>query len=178
MEISIPYVAQPGSVGNIFKRIKEAKVPDRFNIDFLSKVLGFTGGPHRQFIPLAKKLGFLGTDGVPTDLYKSFRSPNTLVSGGAMAVGIKRAYSDLYARNENTHNLAKDRLRGLIVEITGLEPKNSIVQKTAQTFEILKNYANFTADISAAENERKEKTNFDKDDSDGDVTGLKLGLTQ
>src|SRR5688500_10230827 len=122
MDVSIPYVAQPGSMSNILKRVKDARTPDRFNADFLSKVLGFTGGAHRQFIPLAKKLGFLGTDGVPTDLYKSFRSPNVSISGAAMAAGLKRAYSDLYARNENVQSLGRDKLRDLVVEITGLEP--------------------------------------------------------
>jgi len=61
----------------IFEKVRHAQTPDRFTADFLQTKLGFRGGNYRQFIPLAKRLGFLATDGIPTDVYKRFRNPAT-----------------------------------------------------------------------------------------------------
>jgi len=67
MAMKLPYVVQPGGIAKIFAKVKHAQTPERFTVDFLQTKLGFRGGNHRQFIPLAKKLGLLGTDGKPTD---------------------------------------------------------------------------------------------------------------
>jgi Family of unknown function (DUF5343) len=44
-----------------------------------------------------------------------------------MLEGLKAAYADLYARNEYVHSLSKEKLRDLVVEVTGLERENQIV---------------------------------------------------
>lgn len=72
MATKLPYVNQPGSMVRILNKIQSAQTPDRFTTDFLETKLGCKGGNYRQFIPLAKKLGLLGSDGSPTDLYKKF----------------------------------------------------------------------------------------------------------
>ena len=68
METKLPYVVQPGSIKKILDKIKDAKTPDRFTTDFLDTKLGFRGGNSRQFIPLAKKLGLLNSDGTDGSL--------------------------------------------------------------------------------------------------------------
>ena len=73
MSTKLPYVVQPGSIAKIFEKVREAQTPERFTGDFLSTKLGFRGGNYKQFVPLAKKLGFLGSDSRPTDIYKRFR---------------------------------------------------------------------------------------------------------
>ncbi len=77
MQTKLPYVVQPGSIKKILEKIKDANTPDRFTTDFLDTKLGFRGGNFRQFIPLAKKLNLLNSDGTPTELYKAFRNPGT-----------------------------------------------------------------------------------------------------
>ena len=62
-----PFMNAYGNVSKILNKIKEAKTPDRFSQDFLATVLGFSGGGARPFIPLAKRLGLLASDGAPTE---------------------------------------------------------------------------------------------------------------
>lgn len=156
MDTKLPYVNQPGSMVKIINKVKEAKVPDRFTQDFLATKLQFTGGNHRQFIPLAKKLGLLGSDGTPTEAYKSLR--NTSTSKAAMAGALRLGYREVFERNEHADGLTKEQFKGLVVEITGLEPKNRVVQLVCQTFEALKQLADFDAKLPAEATEKKHDT--------------------
>jgi Family of unknown function (DUF5343) len=90
MSTKLPYVAQPGIVKKVLEKARDAKTPDRFTGDFLETKLGCRGGNYRQFIPLAKKLGLLNSDGTPTDIYKAFRNPTT--SKASIAEAIKIGY--------------------------------------------------------------------------------------
>src|SRR5262245_41988706 len=114
-----PFMNGYGTIPKILTKIKDAQTPDRFTQDFLSTKLGFPGGTAKAFIPLAKRIGFLESDGRPTDIYKSFRNPSQ--SKAAMAAAIKKGFSLLYERNEYVHDLDKKKLAGLVVELTGLE---------------------------------------------------------
>ncbi len=58
---------------------------------------------------------------------------------------MKLGYRELFERNEYAGNLPKDQLKGLVVEITGLEAKDRVVQLMCQTFEGLKKLADFDA---------------------------------
>lgn len=147
MASQLPYVNQPKTMLRIFSKIKEAKTPDRFTVDFLETKLAFKGGNSRQFIPLAKKLSFLNSDGTPTDLYGKFR--NDATSGAAMAQALRTGFRELFERNEYASNLNHEEFRGLVVEITGLDSKNRIVLLICQTFETLKTIADFETKISS-----------------------------
>jgi hypothetical protein len=143
MTTKIPYVNQPGGIVKIFEKVRHAQTPERFTGDFLDTKLGFRGGNYRQFIPLAKKMGFLGSDGRPTEVYKRFR--NAATSKAAMAQALKTGFKEVFERNEYANNLTKDDFKGMVVEITGLESKSRVVQLVCQTFESLKKLADFEA---------------------------------
>ena len=181
MATKLPYVAQPSVIEKILEKIKEAKAPDRFTPDFLTTVLAFKGGNSRQFIPLAKKLGFLNSDGTPTELYKSFRNPRS--SKAALGQGIKKAYHEVFERNEFAGNLSKDDFKGLVVEVTGLEPKDNVVQLVCRTFEALRARADFAAKIQSAgetetDEESTEKTGGASIDAENsDEVDLRLSYT-
>jgi len=145
MSTKIPYANQPGSIVKILEKIQSAKTPDRFTYDFLQTKLGFKGGNYRQFIPLAKRLTLLASDGSPTDLYKKFRNPES--AKAAMAKALRAGYAEVFERNEYAYSLDKDKFKGLVVEITGLEPNNRVVQLICQTWENLKRLADFEADL-------------------------------
>lgn len=137
-----PFMNGYGTATRILNKIREAQTPDRFTQDFLSTKLGFPGGTARPFIPLAKRIGLLESDGSPTDLYKRFRNPAQ--SKSAIAAAIRRGYSQLYERNEYAHDLDKKKLEGLIVEITGLKQGHATVRAIVGTFEALKALADFS----------------------------------
>jgi len=153
MPVKLPYVSVPSTMVKILNKMKDASTPDRFTQDFLETKLGFKGGNARQFIPLAKKLGLLNTDGSPTELYKKFRNEST--TKAAIAAALKIGYKEVFERNEYASELTKDKFKGLVVEITGLESKNKIVQLTCLTFEVLKNIADFGAKIPEPEEAEK-----------------------
>lgn len=157
MAATVPYVVQPGSIVKILEKARDAKTPDRFNQDFLETKLGFRGGNYRQFIPFAKKLGLLNSDGTPSDLYKRYRNPHT--SKAAMAQALRNGYREIFERNEYANSLSKEQFKGLVVEITGLEQKDRVVQLICQTFESLKAKSDFDAKLpqSATEEDQSEK---------------------
>jgi len=184
MATKLLYVNQPGSMLKIFEKVRHAQTPDRFTVDFLQTKLGLRGGNYRQFIPLAKKLGLLGTDGVPTELYKRFRNSGT--TGTAMAQALKNGYREIFERNEYANNLTKEQLKGMVVEVTGLDSKNRVVQLVCQTFETLKTLANFdatvtrtdqrAADTASAEGETDAAAAIPKAGQRGSSRGLDLNL--
>lgn len=153
MASKLPYVNVPRTMVKIFNKVKQAKTPERFTQDFLETKLGFKGGTARQFIPLSKKIGFLNSDGTPTDLYKKFRNDST--SGAAMAEALKIGYREAFERNEYANDLNKKDLKGLVVEITGLEATSKVVNLICQTFETLKPLANFEVKLPEKRIEEK-----------------------
>jgi hypothetical protein len=167
MSTKLPYVVQPTIIKKVLDKVRDAKTPDRFTIDFLQTKLGCRGGNYRQFIPLAKKLGLLNSDGTPTGLYKSFRNPST--TKASVAEGIRTGYRELFDRNEYAGSLSKEELKGLVVEATGLDTKDAVVALICRTFEALRALADFDQKLSRA---RSTESN---EDSRGEVEIPRVG---
>jgi hypothetical protein len=137
-------MASPGLVPKILAKIEEAKRPDRFTQDFLGTKLGHASGSAKPIIPLLKRMGFLKSDGSPTALYDRFRNSDT--QGAAVAQGIRNAYSELFERNKYAGDLAKDKLKALIMEVTGAAHDDRTLELTLSTFSKLKELADFDAE--------------------------------
>lgn len=166
MAETLPYMNSTGLVSKILDAIKAAKTPDRFSLDYMDTVLGYGSGSARPFIPLAKRMGFLNSDGTPTDLYRRFRGSEE-ESRAAMAEAIRKGYSPLYKRNEYAHQLDRKKLEGHIREITGMEEGNSVLRAVVGTFEALKRYADFDATPSADEDTRSDTNIGDANNGSG-----------
>lgn len=136
-----PFMNSYGLTTKILQKIKDAKTPDRFTQDYLANTLGFSSGSAKPFIPFAKRLGLLSSDGAPTELYHQFRNPNH--SKGAMARAMKIGYVDLFSRNESAHKLDHKGLEGLVVQATGLDNGSSTLRAIVGTFENLKTFSDF-----------------------------------
>ena len=143
MPENLPYLVSPGTVATALQKIRAAATPNRFTQDFLANTLGMKGGSPKPIIPFFKRIGFLGTDAAPTDLYKAFR--NTGQSGAAVAQAMRIGYKPLFDMNVRAHDLSDSELKGLVVQATGLEEKSRVVQLILQTFKILKQQASFGA---------------------------------
>lgn len=142
-----PFMNSTGLIGKIFEKIQQAKVPERYTQDFQSTVLGYGSGSARPFIPFLKRLHFLENDGRPTDIYKRFRNSDS--SGAAMAEAMRAGYKDLFQRNEYAYNLSDDKLKNLVVEVTGKEPSDATVRAIAGSFKECNQLADFDADLSS-----------------------------
>ena len=144
MSKSLPYMSSYGLVPKILHKIEEAKTPERFTQDFLETKLGHSGGAARAMIPLLKRIGLLSDGGEPTELYIKFKNPDT--QGAAMATALRQGYKELFDRNEYANELSREKLKNLVIEVTGLEHDNSVVRCILSTFEALKEFADFEAD--------------------------------
>ncbi|KZX90123.1 hypothetical protein A3726_16545 [Erythrobacter sp. HI0037] len=136
-----PYMNSTGLIAKIFAKIQEAKVPDRYTQDFQSTVLGYGSGSAKPFIPFLKRMGFLESDGRPTDLYRRFRNADS--SGAAMADAMKRGFGEIFKRNEYAYELSPDKLKNLIVEVTGKEKSDSSVKGITGSFLACNSLADF-----------------------------------
>lgn len=137
---ALPYITAPGNIDKAFNAIKSAATPERVSQDFVKTILKITGGSGDQVTAFLRKIGFVNTDGSPSDLYKSFRNGDT--AGAAAAKALKIAYKPLYIRNEYMHQLSDEKLRGLIVEETGQSNDSTVVGLIISSIKAIKKHAN------------------------------------
>lgn len=148
-----PYMNAYGNISKALKKIQEAATPARFTQDFLATKLDLQGGSPKPLIPFLKRTGFLGGDGVPTDLYKRFRNPSE--RGKAAAEALRKGYSSLYEVNEYIHAASEKDLRGVVVQVTGLDADSTIVKSIIGSFKALKEFASLDGEEKTEEEEEE-----------------------
>jgi hypothetical protein len=146
-----PFMNATGLIPKILTKIAEAQQPERFTQDFLKTKLGYGSGSARPFIPFLKRIGMLASDGTPTQLYSRFRNPSE--RGRAMAEAMRIGYKDIFARNEYSQDLPKEKLKNLVVEMTGLEPKDGSITAVISSFLALRAFADFDAPAKSVADE-------------------------
>ena len=177
-----PYISSTGLLQDLLVKIKEAPPPPRFSQDYLFSSLKFKkSGSTIPFIPFLKRIGFLGNDGTPSEIYKKFRNPSEKTSGKAMAQAIKIGYSDLYTRNEYWHKLSKDDLKNFLIEVLEVEATSGALRFLIATIDVLKKLANFE-EMSSQEDSEQSKAEDKKDlkkekDEDNGHSNLNLSYT-
>jgi hypothetical protein len=147
MAVTLPYLVSPGSIKTGLEKIKAAATPERVTQDFVTTKLQIKGGTGAALIPYFKKIGFVASDGSPTELYKRFR--NQATAGSAVASAIKLGYKPLEAVNEYFYDLSDKDLLALIVQVTGVEQGNQVAKLTLSTLKALKGFADFEAKPTA-----------------------------
>lgn len=139
----LPYLASPGSLTTVFDRIKKAATPDRVTGDVVQSTFLMKGGAGNAILPYLKRINFVGSDGVPTDLYRRFR--NDATAGRAAADAVLHGYAPLRALNERFYELSDGELKSLIIQVTGAASDSSAVTQTLGTLKKLIGYADFRA---------------------------------
>lgn len=143
---TLPYLTTPGNLSKAFVAIQGAATPDKVSQDFVKTMLGIPGGSGDNMTTFLRRIGFVETDGKPSDLYKKFR--NTETSGAAVAAAMKIAYREIFRRNEFAYNLSDDEIKGHVVEITGNAAEARNVALTVTTFSNMKSFADFGAELA------------------------------
>jgi len=146
-----PFINSTGLISKIFEKIQQAQVPQRYTTDFQASVLGYGSGSARPFIPFLKRLNFIQSDGTPTDLYTRFRNADS--SGAAMAEAMRIGFSDIFQKNEFAHALSNDKLKNLVVEVTGKKANDSSVGAIVGSFKACK----LLADFNVTDTKQEEK---------------------
>lgn len=161
MTVSLPYLASNKNVGELFNKIGSAAVPPKFTQNFLATTIGFKGTNDRSLIPLLQNLGFLDQSNTPTSTYSLLKSKER--RGGAIAAGIRVAYKPLFAANEEAFELATDKLKNLIAQVSGTDDK--MTARIAGTFNALTKCADFKAEATN-ENEGNGKDGNKKNNAE------------
>lgn len=83
-------------------------------------------------------MGFLTSDGTPTDLYISFRTEGS--RSAAAYAAMKNAFGELFQRNEFIHKANEPEVRDNIVAITGLTKSDTYVNYIWSTFKVVRDF--------------------------------------
>lgn len=135
---NLTYITNHGTVKTVLEKIITASKPDKFSQDYLATVLGMSGGGARAVIPILKRVGFLTSDGTPTELYSKFRTDSGRPEA---ALGALRAgFAELFRRNEHIYAATEAKLTDAIVEITGLKKDDPVVRAIRGTFQVFRKY--------------------------------------
>lgn len=135
---NLPYTPAPGVFKKTLDGIITAGQPERFTSNFMDTMLGVSGGSSRYVPPLLKKMGFLTSDGTPTELYTSFRTEGS--RSHAAYTGLKNAFAELFQRNEFIHKANELEVRDNIVAITGLTKNDAYVNYIWSTFKVVRDF--------------------------------------
>lgn len=155
MSAKLPYLTTPGTIDNALSKVKAAATPPTFNNDFVHAKLQIKGGAGKSIPPFFKKLGLVSDNGAPTALYQKLR--NAATAADALGQAVRVAYRPLYEVNEYAHALSDKDLKGLILQVSGLEDGNRTAELIQSTFLKLKKHARFDApDVDDRRNEIEE----------------------
>jgi hypothetical protein len=174
---NIPYFSVPGTIIRILEKIKAAGTPENFNGDFLENTLGFKGGNYKTFIPWAKKVGLINSDGTPTSIYKKFRNPTT--SKASLGEAIRKGYADIFAKDENAHLLDKPKFKGLVMEATGESHDSKMLELIVNTYWNAKTLAEFETNNTSETDDQQEEVipkGIDNKSETGHTKKVNLGL--
>ncbi len=135
---NLPYLTSSGTMKTVLERIVDPQIPAKFNPDFLENVLNLKGGSARATIPIMKKMGFVTSEGVPTELYSKFRT--TGGRGAAALQGLQAAFAEIFRRSTYAHTVSDGKLKDLVVEVTGLSPSDPVATAIRGTFNAVKSF--------------------------------------
>lgn len=171
----VPYMSAYGNITKALEKLQKAATPDRFSQDFLATKLGMKGGSAKPVIPFLKRVGFLSSDGSPTNLYERFRNKGQ--AGAAAAEALRRGYSALYDVNQYIHDASDDDLKGVVVQVTGMGRDSKTLGAVLGSFKALRAFADF----DVAEEEAASSLTADEQATaprpTPTIAGLNLGYT-
>lgn len=157
---NLTYTTTPGKLKTVLQNLIEAERPDIFNKAYIEAYLGVSGGSAAPIPSILKRVDFVGSDGKPTEWYAKFQT-----DGGrpeAALHGIKKAFSEIYKKNTFAHTQSEEKIKEIIVEITGLKKSDPIVSQIYGTFDA---FRSFIPDKYVSSKSDTEKTSMDDDEN-------------
>jgi hypothetical protein len=146
-------------VSKAFTALQLAATPDRVSQDFVKTLLQIPGSSGDQMTSFLRRLGFASGEGVPTELYRQYRNPET--APRAMAQAIRETYTDLAKRNEFFFKLSDEKLKGLIAEVTGEAAESRPLSLMFSTLKNLISLADFdSAKVEKLDAQQRQESNL------------------
>ena len=117
------------------------------------------GGTARPIIPILKATGLLNQTGAPTELYAQFQTDAGRPAAALQA--LRNGFGEIFRRNQYAHRADEAALIDVIVAITGLPKKESIVRYILTTFQAFQEYAKQARDDAKAEEQGEASPVYD-----------------
>lgn len=171
---SFSYTATPGKFKEALQNIVKADRPDKVSKDFVNTILKITGGSGAPVIPILKRIGFVSSDGTPTDIYARFQSD----SGRSLAAleGLRQGFGELFKRNTYVHKLPEQEVKDCLVEITGFKKSDPVVSNIYGTFDAIRSFIKDDIKVDAEKSSHDEKKAEQQVDHSRSL-GASLGLS-
>jgi Family of unknown function (DUF5343) len=163
MALPTAYLTTVKNLNGILAAIQTAKPPPTFTQKFLGD-LGYKSSSDRLIINVLKALGFLSSDGVPTQRY--FEYLDQTQAGRVMAEGVMQGYADLFELNTKAHKMERAELVNKLRTLSQGQLTDAVVKKMAMTFKALADHGDFDAANAAAAG--KENAGDDSGSGDGE----------
>jgi hypothetical protein len=146
MGLPTSYLTSFKNLGSILAVIQNAQAPKNFTTRFLES-LGYKSAADRLIIGVLKALGFLTSEGAPTNRYYEFLDQGQ--SRRILADAIREAYADLFQINRKAHELSGPELKNKLKTLTQGQASDSVLEKMVGTFKALAAQADFEAPPAA-----------------------------
>lgn len=169
------YTTTPGKLKTVLQNLIEAERPDIFNKPYIEAYLGVSGGSAAPIPSVLKRVDFVGSDGKPTEWYAKFQT-----DGGrpeAALHGIKKAFGEIYKKNSFAHTQSEEKIKEIIVEITGLKKSDSIVSQIYGTFDAFRSFIPDKYVSSKTDNDKADPDNTKNENPGGSGSLNGLGIS-
>lgn len=135
---NLPYITNHGRIKPVLEKMITAAKPDRLSQDYLDKIFGLPAGTYKAVLPILRRVGLIGADGTPTELYNKFRSDDTRALAAFLA--LKNGFPELFKRSEHVYAAPDAKLADTIAEATGLAKGDPTVGAIRGTFRAFSSY--------------------------------------
>jgi len=134
-----PYVIGNKKLKDFFKKIQEAKEPEKGVSQSWLRLMGFKSKNDRSFLKVLPFIGFVDDSKRPTPTWRAYR--NTTRAGKVMAEAIRQGYAELFAIHPKAYNSTDDELKGFFREKTGKD--DAMAGRIMLTFKTVCELADF-----------------------------------
>jgi hypothetical protein len=162
MGLPTSYTQAYGSLEEFFEQLRDAQAPDTLTHQIL-KDWGYKSNNHRPFIPLLKALGFLSSDGSPTQRYHEYR--NHSKSKVIMGEALQEAYGDIFLIKSKPGSGDKELVQGKFKSYHNAS--DNVAKLHTSTFYALLDLAEISTNTAEKEKNKSEK-NLEKEDEVSD----------
>jgi hypothetical protein len=166
------YTFTPSRFKDMLQAMIGAERPPTFNRDFIETVLNIKGGTVSGFPPLLKRLGFLGPDNSPAELYGQFQADSSRPA--AALAGLRNGFAELFKRNAHVHRADDAKIKDYLVQITGRKKDDQVVTAILGTFNAVRS---FVGEGEVSEEGKPEPPDKQLQDQVNDISRPNLGLS-
>lgn len=136
MSQEYPATPVPGKMADLLNKIPTLGIPEKVNFEWL-RGLGYRSSNDKQTLAAMRRLGMIGTNSAPTDVYRAFRNKN----GERVAAGIRDAYKDLFAVYPDAHRKDAETLQNFFRSKTDANDK--VQRQMVQVFQLVTKHGDF-----------------------------------